>query len=37
MVVEDPLLIKAYMKSQYHSEKHHHVFVLIDKSKLGRD
>jgi len=33
IVVENPLLVKAYMKSRYHSGKYHHIFVLIDKSK----
>lgn len=35
--VLDPLLVKAYMKSRFRSTKNHHIFVLIDKSKSGRD
>lgn len=35
--VENPLLVKAYMKSRYRSGKHHHIFILIDKTKTGRD
>jgi len=23
------------MKSRYHGEKHHHIFILIDKAKTG--
>jgi len=37
IVAEDPLLIKAFMKSRYHNGKYHHIFVLMDKSKPGRD
>lgn len=37
IVVQDPLLVKAYMKSRYRSGKHHHIFVLADKSKQGGD
>jgi len=25
------------MKSRYRSEKHHHIFVLMNKAKIGRD
>lgn len=35
--VENPLLVKAYMKSRYRGGKHHHIFVLMDKAKTGRD
>jgi len=37
--VENPLLVKAYMKScgKYRCGKHHHVFVLMHKAKTGRD
>jgi len=34
--VENPLLIKAYMKSRYRG-KHHHIFVLMNKAKIGQD
>lgn len=37
IAVTDPLLIKAYMRSRYRNGKHHHIFVLLDKSKTGRD
>jgi len=33
--VENPLLVKAYMKSRYCDGRHHHIFVLMDKT--GRD
>jgi len=33
--VENPLLVKAYMKSRYRRGKHHHIFVLVVKT--GRD
>ncbi|XP_058797712.1 uncharacterized protein LOC131667948 [Phymastichus coffea] len=35
--VKNPLLIKAYMKSRYRSGKYHHIFILVDKAKTGRD
>jgi len=35
--VENPLLVKAYMKSRCRGGKHHHIFVLMDKGKTGRD
>lgn len=35
--IEDPLLVKAYMKSRFRSTKSHHIFVLVDKSKTGRN
>jgi len=35
--VENPLLVKAYMKSRYRCGKHHHIFELMDKTKTGRD
>jgi len=35
--ISDPVLVKAYMKSRFRSTKNHHIFVLIDKSKTGRD
>jgi len=34
--VENPVLVKAYMKSRYRG-KHHHIFVIMDKAKTGRD
>lgn len=34
--VQQPMLIKAY-KSRYRGDKHHYIFVLIDKSKTSRD
>lgn len=37
IVIIDPLLVKAYMKSRYRSGKNHHIFVLVDKSKSGKD
>lgn len=37
IAIEKPLLIKAYMNSRYCSEKCHHIFVLVDKAKTGRD
>jgi len=33
--IENPLLVKAYMKSRYRDEKHYHIFVLMDKAKTG--
>jgi len=33
--VENPSLVKAYMKFRYRGRKHHHIFVLIDKAKTG--
>lgn len=36
ITVSDPLLVKAYMKSRFRSTKNHHIFVLIDKSKIER-
>lgn len=36
-VVEQPNLIKAYMKSRYRGGKNHYIFVLIDKAKTSRD
>lgn len=36
IVISDPLLVKAYMKSRFRSSKSHHIFVLVDKSKSGR-
>lgn len=35
--ITNPLLIKAYMKSRFRSTKSHHIFVLVDKSKTGRE
>jgi len=35
ILVKNSLLIKAYMKSRY--RKHHHIFVLMNKAKAGRD
>lgn len=35
--ITDPILVKAYMKSRFRSTKNHHIFVLVDKSKSGRD
>jgi len=35
--VENPFLVKTYMKSRYRSGKYHHIFVLMDKAKTGRD
>lgn len=35
--VSDPMLVKAYMKSRFRSTKSHHIFVLVDKCKTGRD
>jgi len=35
--VENPLLVKIYMKSRFRDGKHHHIFVLMDKAKIGRD
>lgn len=35
--VSVPVLVKAYMKSRFRSTKSHHIFVLIDKAKTGRD
>lgn len=37
ITVTDPLLVKAYMKSRFRSTKNHHIFVLVDKSKTGRE
>lgn len=37
ITVKDPLLVKAYMKSRFRSTKNHHIFVLVDKCKSGRD
>jgi len=31
--VENLLLVKAYIKSQYRGGKHHYIFVLMDKAK----
>lgn len=35
--ISDPILVKAYMKSRFRSTKNHHIFVLVDKSKIGRN
>jgi len=35
--VENPFLVKAYMKSRYRGGKHHHIFVLIYKAKTRQD
>jgi len=35
--VENCLLVKAYIKSRYRGKKHHHIFVLMDEAKTGRD
>jgi len=35
--VENPLLVKVYMKSRYRGRKHHHIFVLMNKAKIGQD
>lgn len=35
--ISDPMLVKAYMKSRFRSTKNHHIFVLVDKNKTGRD
>ncbi|KYN07091.1 hypothetical protein ALC62_01947 [Cyphomyrmex costatus] len=37
ITIQDPVLIKAYMKSRYRSGKHHHIFVLVDRALTGRD
>jgi len=37
ILIENPLIVKAYMKSRYRDKKHHHIFVLMDKAKTGRD
>lgn len=37
IVVQDPLLVKAYMRSRYRNSKNHHIFVLVDRSKNGRE
>lgn len=29
--IDDPLLIRAYMKSRFRSGKHHYIFILVDK------
>jgi len=31
------ILCKTYMKSRYRGGKHHHIFILMDKAKTGRD
>ncbi len=35
--IQSPLLIKAYMNSRYRSGKHHHIFVLVETVKSGRE
>ena len=35
--VEDPLLIKAYMKSRLPSGKYHHILILVDKANTRID
>ena len=37
IVVKDPLLVKAYMDSRFRASKSHHIFILVDHSKVGRD
>lgn len=37
IIVQDLLLIKAYMKFHYRGGKFHHIFVLIDRKKRGRE
>lgn len=37
IAISAPLLVKAYMKSRFRSTKSHHIFVLVDKSKHGRE
>ncbi|KYN23462.1 hypothetical protein ALC57_04098 [Trachymyrmex cornetzi] len=37
ITIQDPILIKAYMKSRYRGGKHHHIFVLFDKALTGRN
>lgn len=36
IVIKNPLLVKAYMKSRFRSTKNHHIFVLVDKCETGR-
>ena len=35
--IEAPILVKGLMKSRYRGGKHHYIFVLVDKSKSGRE
>lgn len=36
IIIDDPLLIKAYMKSHFRSGKNYHIFILVDKSQSRR-
>lgn len=35
--IKDPLLVKAYMKFHFRGGKNHHIFVLVNRTKHGKD
>lgn len=37
IIVQDPLLVKGYMKSRYRGGVKHHIFVLVDRSQSGKE